>query len=448
MEDTSDLFLFILQGPVLSFHGLSPGIITGFALILLLLFFSAMVSGSEVAFFSLKTKEIDVLREKGTLNSKRLLGLLERPKRLLATILIANNFLNIAVIILSFFVSRRLALLFDFTFHPLVAFILQVILITFIILLFAEVLPKIYAAQYPMRFAGFMTAPLIFCRKLFYPFSSLLIKSTNFIDNRLAKNNRSISMKELSHALEIASDEKTSEEDKKILRGIVQFGNIYAREIMRPRMDVVSVEFNTTFDKLLEIIAGAGYSRIPVYRENFDNVTGVLYIKDLLPYLDKKEKKFKWQKLLRNCFFVPESKKISDLLKEFQEKKIHLAVVVDEYGGTSGIITLEDIIEEIVGEITDEFDIEESIYSKIDDSNYVFEGKTLLNDFCKITGVKYEDFELIKGDADTLAGLILEIKKELPRRGEKINFKNMEFAIEAVDQRRIKRIKVKIKKQQ
>lgn len=255
-------------------------------------------------------------------------------------------------------------------------------------------------------------------------------------------------MKELSHALEIASDEKTSEEDKKILRGIVQFGNIYAREIMRPRMDVVSVEFNTTFDKLLEIIAGAGYSRIPVYRENFDNVTGVLYIKDLLPYLDKKEKKFKWQKLLRNCFFVPESKKISDLLKEFQEKKIHLAVVVDEYGGTSGIITLEDIIEEIVGEITDEFDIEESIYSKIDDSNYVFEGKTLLNDFCKITGVKYEDFELIKGDADTLAGLILEIKKELPRRGEKINFKNMEFAIEAVDQRRIKRIKVKIKKQQ
>ncbi len=446
MEGSSDLFLFCLPGLISFIHGLSPGIFIGFVLILLLLLFSAMVSGSEVAFFSLKARQVDALRKKGTLNSKRLIALLERPKRLLATILIANNFLNIAIIILSAFVSRQLFDLFDVSLHPVLGFILQVIVITFIILLFAEVLPKIYAAQYPMRFAGFMTAPLVFCRKLFYPFSSLLVKSTSFIDKKMAKKNQKISMEELSHALEIASDEKTSEDDKKILEGIVQFSSIYAREIMRPRLDVVAVELSVPFNELLKTIAAAGYSRIPVYKDNFDNVTGILYIKDLLPFLDKKNKNFEWQKLIRNCFFVPESKKISELLKEFQEKKIHLAVVVDEYGGTSGIITLEDIIEEIVGEITDEFDVEETIFSKIDDSNYVFEGKTLLNDFCKITGIKYENFDDVKGDADTLAGLILEIKKELPYHGEKINFKNMEFLIDAVDRRRIKRIKVKIKR--
>ncbi len=441
MEDIPDLALYLHLSIITFFNELSLEAIISLAIIVLLLLSSAMVSGSEVAFFSLKTKHIDLIKDKKTSNSKRLLGLLERPKRLLATILIANNFLNIAIIILSTYVSRTL---FDFSDYPILGFILQVIVITFIILLFAEVIPKIYAAQYPIRFAGFMTAPLVFCRKMFYPFSSLLVKSTNFIDKKLAKKNQTISMKDLSHALEIAADEKTSKDDKKILEGIVQFSNFYAREIMKPRLDVVSVDINTPFNDLLKIIAGAGYSRIPVYKENFDNVTGILYIKDLLPYLDN-NKDVEWQKFLRNCFFVPESKKISDLLKEFQDKKIHLAVVVDEYGGTSGIITLEDIIEEIIGEIVDEFDIEEIIFSKIDDSNYVFEGKTLLNDFCKITGIKYEEFENIKGEADTLAGLILEIKKELPHRGEKIEFKNMEFVVEAVDQKRIKRIKVKIK---
>ncbi len=443
MEDTSELLLYLLLSTTSFINELSIEVVTGLVLIVVLLFFSAMVSGSEVAFFSLKTKHLDRLREKNTRNSRMKLNLLERPKSLLATILIANNFLNIAIIILSTFVSRTM---FDFTLHPLLGFILQVIVITFIILLFAEVLPKIYAAQYPMRFASIMAPPLVFCRKIFYPFSSLLVKSTNFIDKKLANKNQSISMQELSHALEIASDEKTTEEDKKILQGIVQFGNIYAREIMKPRLDVVSVEVNIPFNELLKIISGAGYSRIPVYKENFDKVTGILYIKDLLPYLESEDKNFKWQKLVRNSFFVPESKKISDLLKEFQEKKIHLAVVVDEYGGTSGIITLEDIIEEIVGEITDEFDIEETIFSKIDESNYVFEGKTLLNDFCKITGIKSESIESIKGEADTLAGLILEIKKELPKQGDSINFKNMEFIIDSVDQRRIKSIKVRLKK--
>lgn len=402
-----------------------------------------MISGSEVAFFSLNTKHVDKLREKQTFNSKRVLKLLEQPKHLLATILITNNFLNIAIIILSAFVSRNM---FDWTYHPIIGFILQVIVVTFIILLFAEVIPKIYASQHPMRFSSFIATPLIVCRKVLQPLNLLLIKSTSFIDNKIAKKEQSISMKELSHALEIAEDEDTSEEDKKILQGIVKFGNIYAREIMKPRLDVVSVNINTSFSELMQTIAGAGYSRIPVYKETFDNVTGIIYIKDLLLYLDKEDENFQWQKFLRDCFFVPENKKISDLLKEFQEKKIHLAVVVDEYGGTSGIITLEDIIEEIVGDISDEFDIEETIFSKIDEYNYIFEGKTLLNDFCKITGINYEDIEAIKGEADTLAGLALEIKKELPSKGEKINFKNMVFVIESVDQRRIKRIKVKIKK--
>jgi len=442
LDDIPELFSCFIISAITFFNQLTPEAIIGLAIIVVLLMSSAMVSGSEVAFFSLKTKEIDSLRLKKTSYSKRTLALLERPKRLLATILIANNFLNIAIIILSTFVSR---ILFDFSHHPVLGFILQVIIITFIILLFAEVIPKIYAAQYPVQFSSLMTIPLLFCNKIFYPVSSLLMKTTNFVDKKLEKKNQSISMKELSHALEIAADEKTAEEDKKILQGIVHFADINAREIMKPRLDVVCVDINTSFDELLNIISGAGYSRIPVFRDNFDNVTGILYIKDLLPYLDQ-DINFQWQKLLRNCFFVPESKKISDLLKEFQEKKIHLAVVVDEYGGTSGIITLEDIIEEIIGDISDEFDVEEPVFSKVDDNTYVFEAKTLLNDFCKITGIKQENFESIKGEADTLAGLILEIKEELPYRGEKIKFKDMEFIVEAVDHRRIKRIKVSLKK--
>jgi len=443
LEDISDLFyLKFIEIINISFiNQYSPEAFIGIGIIVILLFLSALVSGSEVAYFSLKTKEAEYIKKKDTANAKRLINLLEQPKKLLATILITNNFLNIAIIILSTFVSRTL---FDFSDNIVLGFIIQVLVITFLILLFAEVIPKIYAAHYPVRFAGFMASPLTFCKKILNPFSSLLIGSTSFIDRNIANKNHTISMKELSHAIEIASDEKTSEEDKKMLHGIVQFSNIYAREIMKPRLDVVAVDVNTDFKELLSIISKAGYSRIPVYKESFDNVIGILYIKDLLPYLDD-EKSCEWQKMLRNSFFVPESKRISDLLKEFQEKKIHMAVVVDEYGGTSGIITLEDIIEEVTGDISDEFDVEETIYSKIDDNNYVFEGKTLLNDFCKITGIKAEDIESIKGEADTIAGLILEIKKELPARGERINFEKMDFIIESVDRKRIKSVKVKIK---
>jgi len=406
----------------------------------LLLVISALVSGSEVAFFSLKPSDLNDLRENSSRNAQKIIHLLERPKRLLATILITNNVVNIAVIILSTFITRIIFNIDDFL---ILGFVVQVVVVTFLLLLFAEVLPKVYATQNIVKFALMVAGPMTTLRKIFYPLSSLLVKSTNFIDKRMAIKRSGLSANELSHAIDITHEERGSEEDKQILYGIVQFSNIYAREIMKSRVDVVSVAEDTPFAELIKVIVEAGYSRIPVYKESFDNVTGILYIKDLLPHLDTKED-FPWQKLIRNCFFVPESKKINDLLKEFQEKKIHMAVVVDEYGGTSGIVTLEDILEEIVGEINDEFDIEETIYSKVDHLNYVFEGKTLLKDFCKITGIDYNIFNEIKGEADTLAGLILEIKKELPYKGEKIKFDDFDLIVDAVDNRRIKRVKVKL----
>ncbi len=441
MTDSTETFLWLAHNlATISLH-LSPNILLGLVTTLLLLFFSAMISGSEVAFFSLTHNQIERFRKQQKPGDKLVLSLLEKPNRLLATILIANNVINIGIIILSSIILSPLTAL---DIHPALAFILQVALITFIILLFAEILPKVYASRHAERFAAIMAGPLLLLRRLFYPLSSLLVKTTRIIDKRMAKKRPNLSMHELSHALDITTDDTTTEEDRKLLRGIVRFGNTYVREIMKARVDVVSVEFNTPFATLIEIIKDAGYSRIPVYRNSFDNVEGILYIKDLLPYLEKKSD-FAWQKLLRIGFFVPESKRISDLLKEFQEKKIHMAIVVDEYGGTSGLVTLEDILEEIVGEINDEFDMEEAFYSRIDANTYIFEGKTLLKDFCKITGVNDEVFNDVKGEADTLAGLILEIKQEIPFKGARISFNQFEFEVEGVDKRRIKAIKVKVK---
>lgn len=408
---------------------------------LLLLFFSAMVSGSEIAYFSLTHNQIEKLRKHKKPGDKRVLALLERPNRLLATILIANNIINISIIVLSTIVFRPL---YDQNLHPILAFIIQVALVSFLILLLAEILPKVYASRHPYYFASIMAQPLLMLRRMFRPLSSLLVKTTRIIDKRMERKRPNLSMHELSHALEITTDESTTEEDKNLLRGIVKFGNTYVREIMKSRVDVVAVDLKTPFLELIETIRDAGYSRIPAYKESFDNVQGILYIKDVLPYTDR-DNSFRWQDLLREAFFVPESKRINDLLKEFQEKKIHMAIVVDEYGGTSGLVTLEDILEEIVGEINDEFDIEEAVYSKIDPNTYVFEGKTLLKDFCKITGVEDEVFSDIKGEADTLAGLILEIKQEIPFKGAKINYGQFEFEIEGVDKRRIKSIKVRRK---
>lgn len=440
LEDSPDPYSCCIPPLLLFVDTIPANAVLGIAAIIVLLFFSAMVSGSEVAFFSLTHSRIEDIRKKKKPASQNIITLLERPKRLLATILIANNVINIAIILISTMVFREL---FNFEASPLLGFVVQVILVTFILLLFGEVMPKVYSGQNPEKFASFMATPLIVIRKIFWPLSALLIRSTRIIDERLGKKRSNISMDDLSHALEITADNTTTEEDKNILRGIVSFGNIDAREIMRSRLDVVALEITLPFPKLLSIILDTGYSRLPVYRDSFDNVEGILYIKDLLPYLEKGDS-FDWTKLVRPCFFVPESKKISDLLREFQEKKIHMAVVVDEYGGTSGIVTLEDILEEIVGEINDEFDIDESIHSKIDAHTYVFEGKTLLKDFCKITGADYSLFDDVKGEADTLAGLLLEIKQELPFKGEKVHFRNFEFLVEGVDNRRIKRIKVVI----
>lgn len=441
MEDSPEPYSCFVSITLSFFNTFNTEAAVGLLAMALLLVLSALVSGSEIAFFSLKHSQLEDLREDGSSNALKIISLMERPKRLLATILITNNVVNIAIIIISTYVT---SIVFNFEEYFILGFIVQVVVVTFLLLLFAEVLPKVYATQNVLKFSLFISGTMLTLRKIFYPLSSLLVKTTNFIDRKLEVKKSGFSADELSHAIDIAHEEKGTEEDKQLLYGIVHFSNIYAREIMKSRLDVVAVDEEIPFNELIQTIVEAGYSRIPVYKENFDNVTGILYIKDLLPHLNA-DADFKWVGLIRSCFFVPESKKINDLLKEFQEKKIHMAIVVDEYGGTSGIITLEDILEEIVGEINDEFDIEETIYSKVDSKNFVFEGRTLLKDFCKITGIDYSGFSKIKGEADTLAGLILEVKQELPFKGEKISFPDFDLIVDAVDNRRIKRIRVILK---
>lgn len=413
------------------------GIAVEIVAILILLFCSAIFSGSEIAFFSLKPMHLSELKSKKVRSGKIILKLLEKPKRLLATLLIANNFVNLGIVILSTYITIGL---FEFGHNIILAFVIQVVLVTLLILLVGEITPKIYATQYAIPFAAFMSRPMVFCVKLFYPLSSLLISSTSIIDRRI-KRKHNISITDLSAALDITSGKETPEEEKKILRRIVKFGNIDVKEVMRSRIDVTAVDVKTDFHQLINIILDSGYSRIPVYKDNFDSVIGVLYIKDLLPHLNKNPD-FEWQSLIRPAFFVPESKKINDLLQEFREKKNHMAVVVDEYGGTSGILTMEDIIEEIVGEINDEFDTDEIVFSKLDEKNFVFEGKTLLNDLCKALKIDPDTFDEKKGDSDTLAGLILEIEGKIPEKNDKIYYKNFIFTIEAGDKKSIKRIKI------
>ena len=442
--DSASLFLyvclFILQAIVQAF---SINVLFGILVMIVLLACSAMISGSEISYFSLNLSQLKDIQESPSKSNKRIMYLLGNPKKLLATILIANNFINVAIVILSVYVTKEM---FDLINYPVLAFVIQVIVVTFLILLFGEILPQMYATKNAVRFATIMTSPLQFLIRLFYPLSAILVKSTSFIDKRLAGKGINISISDLSDAIELTSDENTPEEEKKMLKGIVKFGDIDVKEIMKSRVDVVTIEMNTGFNELLKIIIDSGYSRIPVYEESFDKVRGILYVKDLLPHLDKKEG-YDWHRLIRDAFFVPENKKISDLLREFQERKIHMAIIVDEYGGTSGIITLEDIIEEIVGEITDEFDIveDEISYSKIDENNYIFEGKTTINDFCKIIEIEDDIFDDVKGESDSLAGLILELEGEIPKKGTCIFHRNFEFKILASDDRRIQRIKISVK---
>ncbi len=405
---------------------------------LLLLLSSALISGSEVAFFSIDAKDREFLSNEKDLVSTRVLDLLMRPKRLLATILIANNFINIAIVILSTFIINNL-FSFDET-EQLLNFLITVIIATLLILMVGEVIPKVYATNNGIKLAKFMATPLLFIGKICSPLSSLLVSSTSFIDKRIKKSATEISVNDLDHALEITDIEGVTDEDKKILEGIVKFGETDVKQIMKSRVDVVAFDETTEFSELLPQIIENGYSRIPIFQESFDNISGVLYVKDLLPKLG--ESNADWKSLLREPFFVPESKKIDDLLRQFQESKIHMAIVVDEYGGTSGIVTLEDVIEEILGEISDEFDDDDIVYSKIDENNYVFEGKIALVDMYKIMDIEGEVFEEEKGESDTLAGFLIEKSGKIMKKNERINFDDYLFEVEAADKRRIKQVKV------
>lgn len=404
----------------------------------ILLICSALISGSEVAYFSLSPTDLDSLKNEKSGSADRATALLERPHRLLATILIANNFVNIAIVILSSFIVIG-GFNFD-GYPPWVAMVIQVGVVTFLLLLLGEVIPKVYATSNAMTLITLMALPLTVLLKVFYPISSVLISSTNLINKRIKKRQNDYSVDELEHALELTKDEQTTPDEEKILKGIVRFGNTDVKQIMKPRTEVVSFDFSTTYTELMDELLDEGFSRVPVYKESLDQVVGILYLKDLLPYSESTD--LDWQTLLRAPYFVPENKKLDDLLKEFQSRKVHMAVVVDEYGGTSGIVTLEDIIEEIVGDITDEFDDEDIFYSKLDEQNYIFEGKTPLVDLYKILDISGENFEEAKGESDTLAGFMLELSGRLLVKNEKVNFENYVLTVEAADKRRIKRIKL------
>lgn len=407
--------------------------------LIILLISSALISGTEVAFFSISQVDIDDLSSK---NEKDIVvKLLQKPKKLLATILITNNFINILIVLL--FASLGEQLLEDFNYSIFgikVRFLIEVVLVTFLILLFGEVLPKVYASRKAVRFASFMSKPVQVLNTFLTPLSYPLINLTNIVEKSLGNKSNIFSVETLSQALELTSKGATTKDEQKILEGIVSFGNTETVQIMKPRIDIFALSDDETYEAVLDKILKKGYSRNPVYHENIDTIIGVLYAKDLLAHLNKET--FKWQRLLRDPLFVPENKKLDDLLSEFQEKKNHLAIVVDEYGGTSGLVTLEDVIEEIVGDINDEFDEDDLSYSKIDEDNYIFEGKTTIKDFCKVLGNEDETFfEEEKGESETLAGFILEISGKFPKRGEKINFKNYTFTIEALDNKRIKQVK-------
>jgi len=413
------------------------------ALLLILLVCSALISGAEVAFFSLSPTDINELEEKKTAKGGVVIRLLKKPKKLLATILITNNAINIGAILLFNVIGD--VLFTDVNYHLFgllpVRFLLEVVVITFLILMFGEILPKIYANRNSIKFASFMAYPLKVLDILFTPLSSPMRLATIALYNKLGKQKSSLSVDHLSQALELTSEGDTTKEEQKILEGIVSFGNTDVKQVMRPRIDIFALNIELNFLEVLEEIKKHGYSRIPVYAENIDAVKGVLYVKDVLPYIDKKI--FNWASLIREPYFVPENKKLDDLLLEFKELKSHLAVVVDEYGGTSGIVTLEDIIEEIVGDISDEFDDEDLVYSKLDDYNYVFEGKTALKDFYRVVKIDDEDdFEAQKGESETIAGFVLEIAGSFPKRGETVVFKQYKFTVESLDKKRLKQIKI------
>ena len=406
-------------------------------ILIILLVFSGLISGSEVALFSLSKSQIQNQQKSSYIEIIK--KLLLNPNKLLATILVANNFINIAIVILFTQIGSDL---FDGITSAVLKFTLEIILATFLILLFGEILPKIYASRNNLAFSKLVAYPLLLLNIFLTPISIPMQHLSNFIKDKLSFTKPNIGLNQLSYALDLTNPGETTKQEHKILKGILSFGNTETREVMRPRIDIHAFKNTLSYDQILKNIIKNSFSRIPVYKDELDNIVGILYVKDLLPFLDKKE--FDWLSILRKPFFIPENKKLDDLMQEFQEKKIHLAIVVDEYGGTSGIISLEDVIEEIVGDISDEFDDDSLLFSKLDNSNYIFEGKTSMKDFYKILNIDSIFFDKLKGDSETLAGFILEISQSFPKINSKVVFENYVFTIESIDKKRIKQVKVTI----
>lgn len=404
----------------------------------LLLISSGLVSGSEVAFFSLNSEDLKNIQDKADTRSSRAISLIESPKNLLSTILILNNLINIGMVTLTTFLAWTL---FGFNATGILIIVIQTIGVTFAIVFFGEIVPKVYATKANVEFSLMMAPYIYFFSIILKPLTFLLLSISNVIEQRIERKGYSLSVDELNQALEITTED-TTEEEKDILKGIVNFSTLSVKQVMRSRMDITAVDLDMDFHELMDKINKSGYSRIPVYSETIDNIEGILYIKDLLPHIDHDED-FQWQSLVRKGFFIPENKKVDSLLKDFQQKRVHMAIVVDEYGGTSGLVTLEDLIEEIIGEINDEFDdIEDFFFKAIDAKTFIFEGKVSLNDFCKKLEIDAQIFDDVKGESESLGGLLLELNSNFPKNGSKIKFDIFEFTVMAVDTKRIKKVKV------
>lgn len=416
---------------------LTWNIVIAAVLAALLLLASAFASGSEIAFFSLSPTDLSALDPERNGRDNNIQQLREDSERTLATILITNNFVNVMIIMVCNYMFGNLI---DFGSAVVLQFLCITVLLTFLLLLFGEIMPKVYSRQNPLKFCRLVVPGILFCRKLFWPIETILIKSGIVAEKFIKKENHVLSVDDLEQALEL-TDKDDIKDEQTMLKGIIRFGDETAKEIMTSRQDIVDIDIRSSFSEVIKSIIENNYSRIPVYQDNTDNIRGVLYIKDLLPHLGKSDS-FRWQSFIRPPYFVPETKKIDDLLRDFQENKVHIAIVVDEFGGTSGLVTLEDILEEIVGEINDEYDEDEATYTKQSYNTYIFEGKTLLSDFCRILNIDDDTFDEVEGDADTLAGLLLEIKGDFPSVHERITYKNFDFEIYAVEERRISRVKV------
>ncbi len=422
------------------YRGISTEAIVTLLVLLVMLFFSGLVSGSETAFFSLQPGDLKKLGKKKGKKGKKVLSLRKKPKLLLATILISNNFINVGIVVISTYLTT---LLFNFAQNPVLTFLIQIIIVTSFLLIFGEILPKIYANNKPVEFSLFVVNLLDILIVLARPMSMILVKSTSLIDKKLEKKQDAATRSDLSRAIDITVTGESPQDEKMILKSLATFGEKEAKELMQNRVNVTAVEINTPFNKLIEIVIASGYSRIPVFENTFDKIKGILYIKDLLPLIDA-NKNTPWQSLIRPAFFVPEYKKVNDLLQEFKQKKIHMALLVDEYGGTTGIITLEDILEEIVGEINDEFDKEDETFhfNKLNDRTYIFNAQIMLNDLCKILKIPDDFFDDEKGESDSLAGLILEKSGKIPDIGNVISIKDFKFEIIDSDRRKIKKVKI------